>query len=123
MATGVLYRDTSLANLGSSDGLQVYEGEWSEEAGSIKATYHLSFSEIGFTGMELAMRTPIVERLSLENGKLVFSFRSPPETGARTLTLTSAADATIKVEDRFVECGRKESGEPPNKPLERTREE
>jgi len=122
LATGVLYRGNGPAVLGSSDGLRVYEGEWQEEGGSIQATYHLAYAEIEFTGIELAKRTQFVEHLRLENGKMVFSLHSPPETKARTLRLTSSADAKQKVEDRFVECGKRESGEPSNKSLERTRE-
>jgi hypothetical protein len=121
MATGVLYRDTDLASLGSSDGLMLYEGEWEMDGEAIKATYRLVDSEIAFTGMELAMRTKQVEHLRVAAGELLFSFRHPGATTAPTLHLKSVVTATPRVEDRFVECSAKAPHEPTNKSPELTR--
>jgi hypothetical protein len=100
IATGVFYRRRGPASLGVSDGLSLYEGQWSWTGEAITTTYRLVDSEIPRPNEERVMRTQLVEHPRIEDGVLLFTFRRADATSTPTLRFNRAT----LLEDRFVEC-------------------
>ena len=113
MATGVFYRGGGRVSLGSSDGLALYEGRWSQSAGQITAQYRLVDAEIRFTGIEKAMATEITDHPELRGNRLFFTYRRPDDGRAVPMQLADAASLPDKLAPRFVECSGAKRGTPP----------
>lgn len=113
MATGVFYRGGGHVGLGSSDGIALYEGRWSQSADQITVQYRLVDAEIRFTGIERVMATEITDRPKLKGNNLLFTYRRPDNGRAVPMQFVDAASLPDKLNPRFVEC----SGAKPDTPL------
>jgi hypothetical protein len=112
MATGVFYRAGGNVALGSSDGLALYEGRWSQSANQIMVQYRLVDAEIRFTGIEKVMATEITEHPELKGNNLLFTYRRPDDGRAIPMQLVDAASLPDKLAPRFVECSDAQPGTP-----------
>jgi len=103
MASGVLYRNRAGISLGSSDGLRLYKGRWSQNGSTVTLRYRLVEAEIRFTGYEEVLKKEIVVTTRLEERVLRFPFQAPE--GGKVFNLRfSPAEKSVHLSDRFVEC-------------------
>jgi len=103
MASGVLYQNKTGASLGSSDGLRLYQGKWSQDASTVTLRYRLVDAEIRFTGYEEVLKKEILVTTRLEGRMLRFPFQAPEVGKVFNLRFTPA-EKSLHVSDRFVEC-------------------
>jgi hypothetical protein len=113
MATGVFYRGGGHVGLGSSDGLALYKGRWSQSADQITVQYRLVDAEIRFTGIEKIMATEITDRPELKGNHLFFTYRRPDNGRAVPMQFVDAASFPDTLDPRFVECSGAKRGTPP----------
>ena len=104
MATGVFYRRPAFVTLGSSDGLSMYEGRWTQNSEGVTVHYRLVDVEIRFTGVEKAMRQEIVEHPQLDGESLLFTFRQPATGRSYPFRFVRGEALPAKLGGRFVEC-------------------
>ena len=104
MAAGVIYRAHGTTALGSSDGLQLFEGKWFERDGLITVEYRLVDAEISFTGMDEALKKTETVWPQLVGTTINFEYRSPGSNTSTLLIFHSADSFEDHIAPRFVEC-------------------
>jgi hypothetical protein len=104
IASGVLYRDKNTAGLGSSDGLAIYAGNWTEESGQIRTSYALVDAELqtSNSGKLMGIERKVIARFVRE--ELQFTVYRWYDGQPLDLKFSRAATSKPIVGDRFVEC-------------------
>ena len=104
MSTGVFYRWPWSIALGVSDGLTLFDGQWTQDAEGIVVRYRLVDAEIRWNGYDQALKRELIERPTFQNDALRFTYTNPMTLKRWRFRFIHGERMEAPLAARFAEC-------------------